>query len=30
VTALRIAIVAELARVDVGISYQLLGQPGEL
>jgi phage baseplate assembly protein W len=28
VTALRIAIVAELARVDVGISYQLLGQPG--
>lgn len=28
VTGLRIAIQAELARVDVGISYQLLGQPG--
>jgi phage baseplate assembly protein W len=28
VTALRIAIVQELGRVDVGISYQLLGQPG--
>jgi uncharacterized protein len=28
VTALRIAIVAELGRVDVGVSYQLLGQPG--
>jgi phage baseplate assembly protein W len=29
VTALRIAIVAELARVDCGISYRLLGQPGD-
>jgi hypothetical protein len=27
-TGLRIAIVAELGRVDVGISYQLLGEPG--
>lgn len=29
-TGLRIAIVAELGRVDVGVSYQLLGQPGVL
>lgn len=29
VTGLRINIVADLGRVDVGISYQLLSQPGE-
>lgn len=29
VTGLRIGIVAELGRVDVGVSYMLLGQPGE-
>jgi phage baseplate assembly protein W len=29
VIKLRIGIVAELGRVDVGLTYQLLGQPGE-